>query len=342
MNLNYMLINRIIDKLKNTQANKYVAIFGAGKNGVYLNRYLQNSGIKVNFFCDNNSEKQETIIDGVTCISLDQLNKYKSDLIIFVSPNESQEIIKILEDHKFPCIVDAIRRELTDFEKIVYNDGERLIFGVSHDIDEDIRHRSSYIFFKKIIEFDMLTSLQEKMNIVDLGCGVGHGCKTLSELKNSKILGVDISKDGIEYALKHYYKDNIQYNQMDLVKFVENMKPFDYVISRGVLEHITDGLDVALKTKWTKRLIFDVPYKEDSSSNSHHIITNICEKSFEHFPNAEIFYQDLDGIIYNRLNKPSKPNMIICVCSSEDLQNIENFIEFPVSACKLDRNTMNF
>lgn len=224
-----------------------------------------------------------------------------------------------------------MRRELNDLEEKIYNEGERLIFGVSHDIAEDIRHRSSYLFFKKIIELDVPHAYTEKISIVDFGCGVGHGCSTLAEIANAKVLGVDISEESLMYAQEHFNNDAIQYKKNDLVDFAEKMDAFDYVVSRGVLEHIPNGLSVAMKARWTKRLIFDVPYDE-IAGNPHHIMTGIKEESFEPFSDAELFYQDLAGNIFNRLNKPPKPNMIICVCSAAGLPKVESRIKFPVSA----------
>lgn len=342
MNLNYMLINNTLEKSEKGEIPQGVVIFGAGKNGIFLNKYLKNSGIKVTFFCDNDLQKQGTKIEGVSCISVNELYEYGKDVMIFVSPNNSEQIIKDLKKYKFNYIIDAVRRDFTDSEQMIYNHGERLIFGVTHNIEEDIRHRSSYLFFKKIIELDIIRDKNNKIEIVDLGCGVGHGCEVLSQIKNSRILGVDISQESLKYASQHYCKKNIQYKQANLIDFAENMIDFDYVVSRGVLEHITNGLSVALKSKWTKRLIFDVPYDEVSSDNSHHIITSIREEDFEQFPNAEIFYQDASGVIYNRLNKPSNPNMIICICSIEGLPKVAELIKFPVPQCELDRSVMKF
>jgi hypothetical protein len=108
------------------------------------------------------------------------------------------------------------------------------------------------------------------------------------------------------------------------------MPIFDYVVSRGVFEHINGGIDLARRTRWRQRLIFDVPYKEVSVGNPHHLITGITEKDFSKFPDAELFYQDLDGVIYDKKNKPSAPNMIICIYSAKSLPKVGQKIKFPV------------
>ncbi len=233
-------------------------------------------------------------------------------------------------------------RELTPLEEAIYNNGERLIFGITHDISEDIRHRSSYIFFKNIIIQDLpfIRQNSDHIKIIDLGCGIGHGCKTLSEIEHAQIVGVDSSPDSLKYAQAYYAKDNITFQLVDLIEFIPSMSKFDYVLSRGVFEQIPNGLTLALSTKWNYRLIFDVPYNEPAG-NPHHVLLGIREEDFAEFPNVELFYQDLDGIIYDVHHKPPKPNMIICVCSRDGLPKVANTFTFPVKAWKPKNDPRN-
>jgi SAM-dependent methyltransferase len=233
----------------------------------------------------------------------------------------------------------ATNDTLSPSEEIIYNSGERLIPGVTHDMRETIRHKSSYEFFKMVIERDM--SIIQKVNnsetitIVDLGCGVGHGCQTLSKASQFRVTGVDCSKESLAYAQIHYAEDNIVYQQADLNQFIPEMQEFDYVVSRGVLEHIHNGLQLARSSKWRYRLLFDVPYDEQKGPNPHHLITGIREEQFSEYGDAEIFYQDLDGIVYDTKHKPAKPNMIMCVCSHQNLPKIGSMdILFPLPAWK--------
>ncbi len=232
-----------------------------------------------------------------------------------------------------------MQKPLTPLEKIIYNEGERLVFGKSHYIGEDIRHRSSYIFFKKIIETDLAFMASHNreispIKIIDLGCGVGHGCETLSEIENSNVLGVDSSHEVIEYASNVYSHKNISYECLDLNQLITIMPSYDYVVSRGVLEHVPNGLKLGFLSKWSKRLILSVPYNEPEGVNPHHVLSGIREDDFSDI-DAELFYEDLNGITYDKNNKPPKPNMIICVCTHPSLPKIANTqINFPVPAWK--------
>jgi hypothetical protein len=77
----------------------------------------------------------------------------------------------------------------------------------------------------------------------------------------------------------------------------------------------------------------DVPYNEPKGRNPHHLINNIDEKSFADFPEAEIFYQDLGGVVYDINKKPPSANIIICICSHPDLPRIsDTILNFPLPA----------
>ena len=87
-------------------------------------------------------------------------------------------------------------------EAKLYNNGERLVPYVSHNDDELVRHRSSYVFFYNTIEHDQKIVKEEDISIVDLGFGSGWGSAILSGIKKSKIVGVDIGQECKIYAEK--------------------------------------------------------------------------------------------------------------------------------------------
>ncbi len=226
-------------------------------------------------------------------------------------------------------------RQLTPLEQAIYNDGERLIPGVTHDLAEFVRHRSSYMFFQKVIKSDLAIIGKESkpVRIADLGCGVGHGCQTLSEIPGSHVVGVDSFPESLEYAWVYYARTNIAYQLANLEEFIPVMQEYDYVVSRGVFEHIPKGLHLALSTKWRNRLLFDVPYDESQNINPHHVLNGIREEAFSGFERVELFFQDLAGVIYDTQRKPPRPNMIICVCSHPDLPKVSGrHIDFPLRA----------
>lgn len=225
-------------------------------------------------------------------------------------------------------------KELASIEQRIYNDGERLIPGVTHDIREHIRHRSSYEFFKRVILEDRRSgAIGNRVSILDLGFGAGWGCQLLATIPGSTVVGVDISLDCQQYAQEHYPAENVELVVADVSDFLKESKAeFDYVVSRGVLEHVECGLDAMRVARWTKRMIIDVPYDEDADVNHHHVLTNIVESDFDEFPDAELFYEDLDGVIFDSPDRPPRPNLIMCILSDVQLKRVSVMTQFPVPA----------
>ncbi|NDJ62771.1 MAG: methyltransferase domain-containing protein [Chloroflexi bacterium] len=225
---------------------------------------------------------------------------------------------------------------LSEFEARVYNAGERLIPGVTHDVGEFLRHRASYAFWRAIIVRDVERGHVRAPRILDLGCGVGHGCKFLATLPGAMITGIDNSPEAIEYARKHYAGLNITYQVAEAVEYVAAMNEFDYIVSRNVLEHIPNGLDVARAARWRERLCFDVPYGEQDDHNPHHHLHTIDESMLSSFANAEILYQDAEGALFNAASKPERPNVIMCIASRDRLPNIDALgLVFPLAVWEI-------
>ncbi|MFS0555847.1 class I SAM-dependent methyltransferase [Brevibacillus sp. 179-C9.3 HS] len=115
MKISRVLVEMILKQYHLGTREQYIVIFGAGQNGVLLNKYLQNNGVAVKYFCDTNPEKQGITIDGVLCISFEELCKYKDEVIVFVSPNNATDIYKILKDNGFSQVVSSDEMKLIRF-----------------------------------------------------------------------------------------------------------------------------------------------------------------------------------------------------------------------------------
>ncbi len=226
--------------------------------------------------------------------------------------------------------------KLTDLEVKVWNQGERLIPGRTHNDDEIRRHKSSYEFFRQAILRDIEHGDAKSPYILELGFGAGFGAAMLADIPESSIYAIDISEECLEYATINYNRPNIDYAIFDIFTFLHKSNiSFDYVVSRNVLEHIENGLDIIIQAKWTKRIIFDVPYAEPAGNNNHHALTNITEMHFQQWPGVEIFYQDLAGTIYDRQQKPQKPNIIIGALSHGNLNPLNTIMNFPIPPVRL-------
>lgn len=224
---------------------------------------------------------------------------------------------------------------MNKLQRLIYNEGERLVPYVSHNEAELVRHRSSYAFFHRVITCDLVSHPLscEPVSVIDLGFGSGYGCAILSSLPNSQIIGVDIGAECKTFAEQYYPRNNVKYIIDDLAHFIPNMQVCDYTVSRGVLEHVPDGLTLIKDIKANRRVMIDVPYDE-VPGNEHHVLTGIKESHFKHLENCEIFYEDLEGAIYTATQRPSKANMIMVVISSPGLPKVSSLFDFPIKPVK--------
>lgn len=81
--------------------------------------------------------------------------------------------------------------------------------------------------------------LKSGMRVADLGCGPGKTTFCLNQLANpmAQTMGIDISKNRIEYAKKNYFEPEIEYLQGDIRLPLDHLGMFDFVWIRFVLEY---------------------------------------------------------------------------------------------------------
>lgn len=82
---------------------------------------------------------------------------------------------------------------------------------------------------------DFMPSVKEK-EVLDFGCGTGRHAIILSK-KGAKVTAIDISSEMIKEAKKKTKKLQINFINIDLLKY-SSVKKFDLIISTLVLDHI--------------------------------------------------------------------------------------------------------
>lgn len=70
--------------------------------------------------------------------------------------------------------------------------------------------------------------------ILDCSCGTGYGSGLLA--LNNEVVGVDISKEAIDFAKKHFKKPNFQIGNAEKLDFED--ESFDVVVSFETIEHL--------------------------------------------------------------------------------------------------------
>lgn len=113
-----------------------------------------------------------------------------------------------------------------------YYDNYWSTFENKQETKPNLRHR------KIIHELNKL-GLNKNSNILEIGCGGAVLTNLISKkVTKGKIVGVDISKETIEYnKIKFKNKKNIFFEISDMTDFSHELK-FDFVVFPDVLEHI--------------------------------------------------------------------------------------------------------
>ncbi len=112
--------------------------------------------------------------------------------------------------------------------------------------------------------FELAGTLTPGTRVLDVGCG--NGAISAYFLKRDcKVIGIDLSKDGIEWARKAHPQGRYEVLAADQ-HLLENLNeaPFDIVMSTEVVEHLTAPRDYArgclLATRPGGRFICTTPY----------------------------------------------------------------------------------
>ncbi len=85
--------------------------------------------------------------------------------------------------------------------------------------------------------YDTATKYVKGKKVLDIACGTGYGSQMLCRAGASKVTGVDISLQTIEYARRHYQMSQIEFICAEAEQF-ECLQPFDVVVSFETLEHV--------------------------------------------------------------------------------------------------------
>lgn len=103
-------LNDFIQGLSKGKASK-ICIFCAGQWGLRLYHELKSKLVTVDFFADNNINKQGHIIDNVQCIPYQELEKIKEETLVIIATRTPLGIVNKLKSDKFPYIITKQQME---------------------------------------------------------------------------------------------------------------------------------------------------------------------------------------------------------------------------------------
>ena len=194
------------------------------------------------------------------------LNKRREDLLVNLD-----EIVSIENQRRFQKIIS---RRFSK-EPVAYILRKKEFWSKSFIVNKDvlIPRPETELMVEKIIE------IFKKKDIYILDVGTGTGCillSILSELKNSKGLGIDISRQAIEIANRNLHKLKLSNNIKFDVKSLSDIywQKFDLIVSNPPY----------IKTKDIKNLVEDVKNFEpklalDGGNDGLDVIKKVIYKS---------------------------------------------------------------
>ena len=84
--------------------------------------------------------------------------------------------------------------------------------------------------------------------VIDIGCGPGFLCESMAAAVSAtgRVVGIDISKDLIDFATKHKSSESIEYRVGNATALPVGRMQFDVAVSTQVIEYVAEA-DAALR-----------------------------------------------------------------------------------------------
>lgn len=131
--------------------------------------------------------------------------------------------------------------------------------------------RKNDLSANELIEIPQLFELigdVTNLSILDLGCGTGKHDRKLIEMGAKKIVGIDLSNNMINEAVKNTNSDKIEYKVMSMQNIDELDEKFDLVVSSLAIHYIEDYDSLCKKVYYVLvdggRFIFSYGHPMDS------------------------------------------------------------------------------
>ena len=128
-----------------------------------------------------------------------------------------------------------------------------------YSYDIEYKYKTNTRYQRYLVELLEKEMDQIPDSVLDVGCGQGlNTVKFAEDWPNAKIVGVDLSDIGIEYAKSHYgtTNKNVSFICGDVSNMLADNEKFDLVCAFELLEHIGDWEKVAtVMTKISNRYI---------------------------------------------------------------------------------------
>jgi 2-polyprenyl-3-methyl-5-hydroxy-6-metoxy-1,4-benzoquinol methylase len=123
---------------------------------------------------------------------------------------------------------------------------QKLFRDSNGNVKEMLSIHQGYTFSENPFDFFIILArykfaskiLQDKNNVLDIGCGHGFGSAFLSSVIKTKLTAVDIDEDLVKYSALSHSKSNIDFKTFNLLDYdLKYKEKFDGICSMDVIEH---------------------------------------------------------------------------------------------------------
>jgi 2-polyprenyl-3-methyl-5-hydroxy-6-metoxy-1,4-benzoquinol methylase len=143
----------------------------------------------------------------------------------------------------------------------------------------------------KVYEFG--SQFVSGQDVLDVGSGSGYGSAHLARHGSKSVVGIDYSKEAVEYSRKRYSLPNLTFQQMDAHSLWFEDRTFDFVFSSENLEHLAkpekNVSEVARVLKPGGLFLVATPNKELSSPDT--------ERPINEYHTIEYTYEALQSLL---------------------------------------------
>jgi len=119
-----------------------------------------------------------------------------------------------------------------DKEKRFTYTGERLVQDKKLLKPQRVENLARFNFFRQYVPSG---------KILDYGCGTGEGTHFLSTFIDTKVVGIDISLEALQFAQRYYNRKQLNFVCGNILTACLRNHMFDGIISVEVIEHIHDA-----------------------------------------------------------------------------------------------------
>ncbi len=171
--------------------------------------------------------------------------------------------------------------------------GERFIPGADTGLLE-LEHVERYLF---------ASGFSQGKSVLDIACGAGYGSSLLIEAGATRVTGVDISTEAVEFATNNYGRKNLQFIVYDAELY--NHDHYDVVVSFETLEHLENRqiflMNLLAMLNESGTLIISTPNKTITSPMKSE--SQIRNKYHKHEYREQEFVSALRSAGFNAIKK---------------------------------------